>query len=357
MSSSIGKNFKISIFGESHAKGIGVVIDGVPSGYELDMDELYAFCQRRTSKGGLATNRQEKDKPIFYSGIVDNTTCGTPIGAVIENGDTHSGDYEKMKTIARPAHADFTGYVRYGGYNDIRGGGHFSGRLTAPLVLAGGIAKQILQAQGITVGVRIKSIGNVIDKDIDSITITEEQLEEIAQKEWPVANDEALEKMKAQIESAKQNLDSVGGVVECFVLGMPQGVGSPMFRGVENVVSSIVYGIPGVKAVEFGNGFECATLMGSQNNDEFIIKDGEVATKTNNHGGILGGITSGMPVVVRVAFKPTPSIAKEQNTVDFVERKEQKLEIVGRHDPCIALRGAVCVEAAVACAMLDLLMD
>ncbi len=358
MSSTWGNSFKISIFGESHSSAIGVCIDGLPSGFKLDMEKLIKFTQRRApGKNKMSTSRKEADAPNIISGLVNGVTTGTPLACIIENTNTRSADYNNLQSAARPGHADFTGFVRYSGFNDIRGGGHFSGRLTAPLVFAGGIAKQILSQHGIECSCHISEIAGIKDNAFDPINIPPELISSLEEKMPPVINDSASVKMQEAIENARLNCDSVGGVIECAVTGVPAGVGSPMFDGIENRIASVVFAIPAVKGIEFGNGFESARLHGSQNNDEFTVNNKHISTITNNHGGILGGISSGMPIVFRTAFKPTPSIAKTQNTVDFVNMQNVKLNITGRHDPCIVPRAAVCVEAAAAIAVLDVMLS
>ena len=350
MSSSWGENIRMTIFGQSHSKGIGVALEGIPSGSEIDFEELQKFLNRRApGRNAYSTPRKEADMPDFLSGIVENKTCGTPITAVIMNNDTRSKDYEQLRRIPRPGHADYTAYVKYGETRDYKGSGHFSGRLTAPLCIAGGIVKQLLEKEGIEIITRIKSIGNIQDEG--KLTCS------TAEKPFPVVNDSCGERMIELIAEKKAEEDSVGGVIECIVNGLPAGIGDPMFGGMENRISSIVFGIPAVKGIEFGIGAECAALTGSENNDDFYIENGEIKTKTNNCGGILGGITNGMPLTFRAAFKPTPSIGKEQNSVDLDEMKETKLVIQGRHDPCIVPRAVPCVEAAAALAVYDALLN
>lgn len=357
MSSSWGTHLKLSIFGESHGGGIGAVLDGLPAGECIDMEELFRFLARRApGKDRTSTPRREADRPEILSGIQGGVTCGTPVGILIHNTDTRSGDYGAMQTLARPGHADYTGFLRYGGQNDVRGGGHFSGRLTAPLAAAGGIAKQILAHRGITVGAHLLRAGGIDDIPFDPVEIDEETLLTPGNRPFPVLDAEAGDAMRAEIERARLDLDSVGGVVECAAVGFPAGVGDPMFGGVENVLASILFGIPACKGVEFGAGFASSDLRGSENNDPFYMKEGKVRTETNRHGGALGGISSGMPILVRAAFKPTPSIAREQRTVDYRTNTEAVLAIKGRHDPCLAVRAVPCVEAAVALALLDLLL-
>ena len=328
MSSTYGENLKISIFGQSHSKAIGVVIDGLPAGFEVDMDELGEFLSRRApGQGKHTTSRKEPDRPEFLSGLAGGKTCGAPLAAVIRNTNTRSSDYDNIRDIPRPGHADFAARIKYGGAEDVSGGGHFSGRLTAPLCIAGGIALQILKEKGITLKAEIKEIGGKKDGFLETV------------------------------EEARLDADSVGGIIECVIEGVPAGYGNPMFGGVENKIASCVFGIPAVKGVEFGAGFEAARMRGSENNDEFYYEeDGRVRTRTNNHGGILGGITTGMPIVFRAAFKPTPSIGKPQKSISFSEKKDAVLEIKGRHDPCVVMRAVPCVEAAAAITVLDIIL-
>lgn len=356
MSSLFNGGISISIFGESHGKGIGVVMDNLPAGEPIDLDEIGVFMARRApKKDGTSTMRSEKDIPDILSGFYEGKTTGTPLAAVIFNTDQHSKDYGNISHIARPAHADYTGFLRYNGANDPRGGGHFSGRITAPLVFAGAVCAQILKRRGITTGAHIRSIKGISDEAFDPMNVTADQLEAVKSRSFSVLSDEAEEKMRAEILSARNNLDSVGGVIECAAVGFPAGVGSPMLDGLENVISRLVFAIPAVKGIEFGNGFSCAELFGSENNDEFALKDGKVVSLTNNHGGILGGISSGMPIIFRAAFKPTPSISRPQNSVDFKKMTEQELVIKGRHDPCVVPRAVPCVEAALNIALVSAL--
>ncbi len=355
MNSTFGNKLRISIFGQSHSEAIGVVIDGLPAGIKIDMEKLSAFLSRRApGKGEHTTARREADLPRFVSGLVNDTTCGSPVCAIIENTNVRSGDYENLRDVPRPGHADFTAYMKYGSDHDIRGGGHFSGRLTAPLCIAGGICMQYLENQGIKIGAHVLSIGGVRDAQFDGI---KPELSEVLYEE-PIAvlNKSAGERMMEEILSAKKELDSVGGVVECAATGVPAGLGEPMFEGVENVISRIVFGIPAVKGIEFGRGFDVANIRGSENNDEFCIVGEEIKTRTNNHGGSLGGITSGLPVIFRAAIKPTPSIARPQMSVSLSRMCEEELRIVGRHDPCIVPRAVPCMEAALAIALCELML-
>ena len=349
MSSSFNGNIKFTIFGQSHSPAIGVTVEGLPAGFEPDMSELARFMQRRAPvRNEFSTPRSEADVPEFVSGLFDGRLCGTPLTAIIKNTNTRSGDYSELKYKPRPGHADFTAGERYNNAQDYTGGGHFSGRLTAPLCIVGGLCLQLLRAEGISVVTRIAELGGVADKG---------EICSTADKPFPVVNDECGEKMKAAILSAKAEGDSVGGIIECAVSGCPAGIGDPMFGGMENRISSLVFGIPAVKGIEFGAGFDAAKMLGSENNDPFAVENGNIITKTNTCGGILGGITTGMPIVFRAAVKPTPSIAREQDTVDLRTMENTKLTVHGRHDPCIVPRAVPCIEAAAAIAVYDALLE
>jgi chorismate synthase len=357
MSSEFGEKIKISIFGESHGPAIGVLIDGLPPGEEIDPEELSAFLARRApGSAPYATARKEADRPRFLSGLSGGKTCGTPLCVVIENCDVRSEDYDAFRTAPRPGHADFTALARYGGYADMRGGGHFSGRLTAPLCVAGSICLQILKRRGVTVGAHIFSLGSVEDRPFDPVGVSPEELRAVTRREFPVLDPSSGERMKEEIQAAAAQGDSLGGIIECCALGLPAGIGEPMFGGVENRIAQAVFGIPAVRGLAFGAGFSAARMRGSEHNDPFVIRDGRVATKTNNHGGVLGGITSGMPLLFRAAIKPTPSIGLAQRTVHLERMEETDLEIKGRHDPCILPRAVPCMEAAAAAVLLDLML-
>jgi chorismate synthase len=339
MSSVFGNKIKMSIFGQSHSPAIGVSIDGLPAGIKIDFDELNSFMLRRApGHSAHSTARQESDTPEFISGLVDGTTCGAPLTAVIRNNDARSSDYEKLCDIPRPSHADYTAYVKYGTARDFRGGGQFSGRLTAPLCIAGGICLQLLKRENIYIAAHISQIGDVVERSFDPVNINTGELIELGKWDFPVLDTEAGERMRKLIEDVKKDGDSVGGIVECCITGLPPGIGEPMFDGMENRFASVLFGIPAVKGVEFGNGFAAGSLRGSENNDAFYMSEGVVQTRTNRHGGILGGISSGMPVLFRVAFKPTPSIAKVQDSISLSRKENVELSIEGRHDPCIVPR-------------------
>lgn len=359
MASIWNNKISISLFGESHGPAIGVVIDNLPSGEHIDIDELKRFLARRApKKDGTTTSRGEEDMPQIMSGLVGDKTTGTPLCAFIQNTDTHSEDYTKLSHLARPGHADYTGAMRYRGFNDPRGGGHFSGRLTAPLVFAGALCGQILERRGIYTGAHILSIHDIADEPFDEIKVCRDDIIKLRRKRFPVIDDAKGELMREDILKAADGGESLGGVIECAVVNVPAGIGSPIFDGLENSIAQLVFGIPAVKGIEFGAGFKCARMLGSQNNDEFYVNDsGRVVTKTNNHGGILGGISSGMPVILRAAFKPTPSISKPQATVDYSALSNETVNIKGRHDPCIVPRAVPCVEAATAIAILSHMLD
>ena len=350
MSSVYTGNLTVSIFGQSHAPAIGVTVDGLPAGLPVDPDELQRFLSRRApGQNAWSTPRREADAPEFLCGLKNGKTCGAPLTAIIRNTNTRSGDYENLKDIPRPGHADYTAQVKFGGAQDVSGGGHFSGRLTAPLCIAGGVCMQLLEREGISIRARILSIGHATDSaPFDA---------PVAEKPFPAVSDDAAAAMQAEIAQAKADGDSVGGVVECVVEGLPAGIGEPMFGGLENLIARAVFAIPAIKGVEFGAGFAFAALRGSHANDPFYEENGVVKTETNNNGGILGGITSGMPLIVRACIKPTPSIGMVQDTLNIRTGKVEPLSIHGRHDPCIVTRAAPVVEAACAVALADLLRE
>ena len=340
----------LSVFGQSHAEAVGMTLEGLPAGLPVDPDALQSFLNRRApGRNDWSTSRREEDCPEFLCGLKDGKTCGAPLTAIIRNRNTRSSDYEQLRFLPRPGHADYTAQLRYGGFQDVAGGGHFSGRLTAPLCIAGGILLQMLDAKGIRVEARIRAIAGI--RDDSPFT------ESVAEKAFPTVSDEAGEQMKAAIQAARAEGDSVGGIVECVIRGVPGGLGSPMFDGVENRIAQLAFAIPAVKGVEFGSGFQAAEMRGSENNDPYTVEDGHVVTCTNHAGGILGGITTGMPVVFRVAVKPTPSIASPQQTVNLDTMQPETLRIGGRHDPCIVPRAVPVVEAVAAIAVADLILE
>ena len=354
MSSTYGENLKLSIFGQSHGAGIGMVLDGIPAGLPVDAEKLQEFLNRRApGQNDWSTPRREEDRPEFLSGILDSCTCGAPIAAMIRNKNTRSGDYDNLKDCPRPGHADYTAQVKYGGFQDAAGGGHFSGRLTAPLCIAGGLCKQWLEEMGIRIGARISCIGG--ETDDFAMDPLDPQLDQIG-TDFPVFSPAAGERMRQKIADARAAGDSVGGIIECYIVGLPAGLGEPMFGGVESRIAQIVYGIPAVKAVDFGAGYSAGYLLGSQCNDAFTIQDGTIRTATNHAGGIQGGITNGMPVIFQCAVKPTPSISQPQQSISLSRMEITTLEIKGRHDPCIVPRAVPVVEAAASIAIYDLIL-
>lgn len=359
MSSVFGKNIHISIFGQSHSSAIGVSIDGLPAGFKIDMDELSSFLSRRApGNSQFSTPRKEADLPEFISGIVDGFTCGAPITAIIRNTNTRPDDYRNLAEIPRPGHADYTAHIKYHGFQDPTGGGHFSGRLTAPLCIAGGILIQLLKEKGIIIGAHICKIGPYKDDLYDPCGVTPEDFAKISKNNLPVLNSESEKNMSEYILHQKTSANSVGGIIECAIIGVPAGIGNPIFDGLENRISQCIFGIPAVKGIEFGSGFAVSDMLGSENNDEFYIdNNGLVKTRTNNHGGILGGISSGMPIIFRAAVKPTPSIGIEQNSINLSSKENVKLTVKGRHDPCILPRAVPCVEAAAAAALYDMMCE
>lgn len=346
-----------TIFGESHGPAIGVVLEDLPSGVPMDMDFIAAELRRRaTGNSPLSTPRKEADQVEVLSGVFEGKTTGTPLCMMIRNGDQHSKDYAAIRYLARPGHADLTGFVRYGGYNDYRGGGHFSGRLTAPLVAAGAVAKLILRENGVQAAAHIAAVGSVWDTPIDPVHPDMAALTACGQKPFPVLSVTKGEQMQALILEAKSQLDSIGGVIECAVTGLPMGLGAPDFdRNAETEFARQLFAVPAIKGLEFGDGFGLAALRGSQANDPWAMEDGIPVTTSNHNGGILGGITTGMPLLFRVAVKPTPSIAQPQHTIDMSAQRDAEITVQGRHDPCIVHRAVPVVEAAAALASLRLL--
>lgn len=353
MSSTYGTKIKLSIFGQSHGPAIGMTLDNVPAGLPVDLEKLQGFLNRRApGQNDFSTPRREEDRPEFLSGIVDGFTCGAPIAAIIRNTNTRSKDYSELRDCPRPGHADFTAQIKYGGYQDVAGGGHFSGRLTAPLCIAGGLCKQWLETKGIRIGAHIACIDGIDDKHFD---LTGPQIDQI-DPAFPVISKPCGEQMREAIANAKARGDSVGGIIECAVVGLPAGLGDPIFGGMESRIAQIVYGIPAVKGVEFGAGFASAYKKGSQNNDAYAVRDGRVITVTNNAGGILGGITTGMPLIFSAAIKPTPSISQPQQSISLSTMENKTLEVKGRHDPCIVPRAVPVIEAAAAIAVFDAML-
>lgn len=354
MSNTFGQKLKVTIFGESHGTAIGCIIDGLPAGISIDWDAVRRDMARRApGSSALATPRREKDAFEILSGYFNDRTTGTPLAMEIRNGDQHSKDYGILKDCMRPGHADYTGHVKYGGYNDYRGGGHFSGRITAPLTFAGSIARQVLSAKGIHIGAHVTRIAGIEDRRFDPLGESEATFASLREETLPVLTKDIGEKMEAAILAAKAEGDSVGGIVECMVTGLPVGLGDPFFDSLESQLSHMMFSIPAVKGIEFGDGFALAAMKGSAANDGMHWAEGKVETKTNHNGGILGGISGGSPVIFRLAIKPTASIGKPQLTVNLTERKDTLLTIGGRHDPCIIPRAIPVIETAAALVILD----
>ncbi len=350
-----GKYTTVTIFGESHGTAIGAVLDGLPSGEAIDWDAVRTEMARRApGKNALSTARSETDAFTIDSGYFNGHTTGTPLCMRIVNGDHHSKDYDQLRHVMRPGHADYSGKIRYNGYNDYRGGGHFSGRLTAPLVFAGAVASQILARHGISIGSHILQIGSVCDRNFSPLGEETALLQHLKSHTLPVLDTGKEAAMEAEILAAKQEQDSVGGIIECIIQGLPAGMGDPFFDSVESQLSQMMFSIPAVKGIEFGDGFALASMRASQANDAFYYDQHAVKTRTNHNGGINGGITNGMPVLFRLAVKPTPSISRPQQTIDTDTQKNCTLEITGRHDPCIVQRAVPVVEAAAAWTLLDM---
>ncbi len=358
MSGIYGMNIKMAIYGESHGASIGLVIDGVPPGLQLDLEQIEKEMARRApGKNQLSTQRKESDSFAIQSGFFEGYTTGTPLCVVIKNSDQHSKDYSILKDKMRPGHADYAGFVRYQGFNDYRGGGHFSGRLTAPLVFIGAVAKQALAQAGILVGAHILQIADIKEENFNPLGIEDKKIAELAGKDFAVMDDAIGEKMQAKILEAKADLNSVGGVIEAMVTNVPAGLGAPYFDSVESRLSHALFSVPAVKGVEFGDGFGISEMTGADANDQLHYEEGKVVAETNHNGGITGGITNGMPVIFRVAIKPTPSISREQKTISLQEKCDTTLTIVGRHDPCIVQRAVPVIEAVTAWTMWDLLLE
>ena len=360
MSSTIGNVLKLSIFGESHSPAIGCSLDGLPAGIPIDMDALQAFLERRApGRSKTATERNEADKPEILSGIHEGVTDGAPFAAIIRNANTRSKDYEGLRSVPRPGHADYPARIKFGNWHDVAGGGHFSGRLTAPLCIAGGIALQALDKLDITVVAHIASLGpdGIADEGLDELALDESQLARLRVRSFPTISSEAEARMTQAILDARASKDSIGGIIECAAYGVPAGIGDPMFDGLENRIARLAFGIPAVKGVDFGAGFAAAYLKGSENNDPYRIIDGAISTESNNAGGILGGISTGMPLIWQMAVKPTPSIAAPQKSVDMDAMQDTELVVHGRHDPCIVPRAVPVAEAVCALALLDALLE
>ncbi len=357
MSSMFGNKLKISIFGESHGVAIGVTLDGLPSGIELDLNYINEQMLRRVpGNSNLSTTRNEKDLYNILSGYFNGKTTGTPLCAIIYNEDKKSKDYDILKHNMRPGHSDYPGFIKYLGFNDYRGGGHFSGRITAPLLFAGAIAMQILEKnKNIYIGSRIKNISKIQDEDISNLNIN--SLKNLKNMKFPVISEDKSIKMRSEILKAKEDGDSVGGIVETFIINTDAGLGQPFFDSVESKLSHMIFSIPSVKGIEFGEGFNITKMRGSESNDSYYVQNNNISTTSNNNGGIIGGITNGMPIIFRTAIKPTPSISILQNTVNISSMENTNLQISGRHDPCIVPRALPVIEGAAAIVILDLILE
>ena len=357
MGATYKNNIELTIFGESHGKAIGITIGNLPSGIQIDLGEVSRDMKRRApGQNKMSTARKEADQVEILSGLQDGITTGAPLTGVIYNSDQHSKDYSLLKTNMRPGHSDYPAYIKYKGFNDVRGGGHFSGRITAPIVFAGSVAKQILKQKGIVIGAHIQSIKDVYD-DSFGVDISSQDIENVLQQQYPTLNSHVFEKMQATIEEARINCDSVGGMIECAILNVPAGIGNPFFDSIESHLSPLLFSIPAVKSVSFGLGEKITELYGHEANDCYYYDDEKVKTKTNHNGGITGGISNGMPIIFRVGIKPTPSISQVQQTVNIKTKENTELEIIGRHDPCIVPRAVVVVESMAALGILDMMKD
>ena len=351
MSNSIGKSVVLTLFGESHGPYIGVVIDGLSCGIKVDDEFIKSQLSKRRPSLNIETTRVEKDHYEIVSGVLNGYTTGMPLCIIIPNENVRSGDYDANQGLARPSHADYVAHVKYDGFEDYRGGGHFSGRLTAAIVAAGAICLDALKKKNILIGTHILRIGNTFDKDFNDI---ENEIKLVNEKDFPVISD-CHKAMTDEIFKVKMDNDSIGGIIQTAICNLPIGLGEPWFDSIEGVISNALFSIGGIKGIEFGAGFKFADLVGSTANDAFTYKDGKVVTKTNNSGGVNGGITNGMPVVFNCVVKPTPSISKQQDTIDFINEKNATLEIVGRHDPAIIRRICIVVNSLLAVVVCDLL--
>lgn len=359
MKSIIGNNVQLTIFGESHGPAVGMVLNGLAPGITIDFDHMNKQLDLRKPKGKISTARKESDTPIVLSGLFEGKTTGTPLCIIFENNNTKSKDYSKTKDLMRPSHADYSGYLKYKGYNDYRGGGHFSGRLTTPIVCAGAIAKQILESKGIFIGTHIKQMHDLHDTSFDYLdaSLLKDQILDVNDKYFPVLSEETKEAMIKKIEETALQKDSIGGILETAIVNLEGGIGEPMFHSLESTLSQYLFSVPAVKGVEFGLGFEFANTLGSDANDAFYYDNDIVKTKTNNNGGINGGISNGMPIVFKTVIKPTPSIYKKQETINIEDHSNTLLEIEGRHDPAILHRARVVIDSVSALALLDLICE
>ncbi len=354
MKNTFGSNISLTIFGESHGNSVGCVLDGVPAGIKVDFEYISKLLSLRRPSGQISTSRSEQDDFVIQSGVFNGYTTGTPICIIIPNQDTRSQDYTSMSRLARPSHADYTAHIKYRGFEDYRGGGHFSGRITASLVAAGGILIPALNKKRIKIGTHIKRCGGINDRDFDDLN---KDIDDLSNSQFAVLDSQKAEEIQTKILQAKSQGDSIGGVLETAVIGLEAGLGEPWFDSVESLISHAMFSIPAVKAIEFGAGFDLADMYGSDSNDAFYIENGKVFTETNNSGGINGGITNGMPIIFRLAIRPTPTISKQQKTIDYINLENQTLEAKGRHDPCIVHRARIVVDCVTALVVADLLSE
>jgi len=353
MKNILGSNLTLTLFGESHGEAIGAVIDGISRGIKVDRNEIDRMLTLRRPAGLISTQRKEQDEYSIVSGVFEGRTTGTPICIIIQNSSQHSKDYSKTRSLARPGHADYAAYCKYHGYEDYRGGGHFSGRITAAIVAAGAIIISALKAKGIEIGSHILRLADICDRDFGNYS---DDIKYLSDKTFPVLSKEAAERMNARILKAREECDSVGGILETVITGLPAGLGEPWFESVESKISQAMFAVGGVKGIEFGKGFGMADICGSEANDPFRAENDKIITTTNNNGGINGGITNGMPIIFRLAVKPTPSIYKKQETIDIFKKENADIEIEGRHDPCIVHRARIVVDSLAAFTCADMLI-
>lgn len=352
MKNVIGHEITLTLFGESHGDCIGCVLDGLPSGLDINMDYINAKMNQRKAVGSISTARKEADQVQIVSGVLNNKTEGTPLTIIIQNTNVHSHDYNNLEYIPRPSHADYAASIRYSGYEDKSGGGHFSGRLTAPIVAAGSILRYALEKKGILIGTHIKQLHTIYDKQFSDLI---NDINYVNNQDFPVLDANIEQEMINAIQQARSENDSLGGILQTCIVGLPPGIGEPTFSSIESCLAQAIFSIPAIKGIEFGSGFDLANMKGSQANDQFTIIDGQVQTITNHNGGINGGISNGMPILFNSVVKPTPSIAKKQQSINYQTKQNVELEIVGRHDPAIIHRARAVVDATSALVISDLL--
>lgn len=357
MKNNFGTNISMTIFGESHGPCIGITLDGLPAGFKINLERIKEDMEKRKAKGSISTQRHEDDEVEIVSGFFNGYTTGTALTILIQNKNTQSKDYSDIQYRLRPGHADFSAYEKYHGFQDYRGGGHFSGRLTAPIVAAGSICRQILETKNILIGSHIEQLYALHDAPFsNNIDELKKQIQTLNKKEFSTLDEQVAQNMEQAILEAKNEQDSIGGILESAIINLPAGIGEPFFDSIESILAHLLFSIPAVKGVSFGAGFQMASKKGSEANDAFIMND-TIQTKTNNNGGINGGISNGMPIIIHTCIKPTPSIYKAQETVDYKTKESQTLNIKGRHDPCILHRARIVVDSMIAFGILDLLMS